>query len=88
MIRQPDLAVVTGAFSFTGNHVARRLLKQGVRIRTLTRRPDQPTPSAALWKLPLRTGGSSSLKSSRGGVVPRDGRTGLGTERQTAAAAS
>ena len=29
----PDLAVVTGAFSYTGSYVARRLLDQGVRIR-------------------------------------------------------
>ena len=40
----PDLAVVTGAFSYTGNYISRRLLKQGVRVRTLTRRPDQPNP--------------------------------------------
>ncbi len=40
----PDLAVVTGAFSYTGNYIAQRLLKQGVRVRTLTRRPDQPNP--------------------------------------------
>ena len=37
----PDMAVVTGAFSYTGNYVARRLLKQGVLIRTLTRRSDR-----------------------------------------------
>ncbi len=35
----PDLAVVTGAFSYTGGYVARRLLDQGVRVRTLTRSP-------------------------------------------------
>ena len=37
----PDLAVVTGAFGYTGRHVARRLLDQGVRVRTLTRRRDR-----------------------------------------------
>ena len=36
----PDLAVVTGAFSYTGRYVARRLLDQGVHVRTLTRSPD------------------------------------------------
>ncbi len=36
----PDLAVVTGAFSYTGRYVTRRLLDQGVRVRTLTRSPD------------------------------------------------
>ncbi len=37
----PDLAVVTGAFGYTGRHVARRLLDQGVHVRTLTRRQDR-----------------------------------------------
>ena len=37
----PDLAVVTGAFGYTGRYVARRLLDQGVRVRTLTRRQDR-----------------------------------------------
>ena len=36
----PDLAVVTGAFSYTGKYVTRRLLDQGVHVRTLTRSPD------------------------------------------------
>ena len=38
-MRHPDLAVVTGAFGYTGGYVARRLIDQGVRVRTLTRRP-------------------------------------------------
>ena len=37
----PNLAVVTGAFGYTGRHVARRLLDRGVRVRTLTRRHDR-----------------------------------------------
>ena len=37
----PDLPVVTGAFSYTGRYVARRLLDQGVRVRTLARSPDR-----------------------------------------------
>ena len=37
----PDLAVVTGAFSYTGQYVARRLLDQGVRVRTLARSLDR-----------------------------------------------
>lgn len=36
----PELAVVTGAFSFTGRYVARRLINQGVEVKTLTRHPD------------------------------------------------
>ena len=37
---QPDLAVVTGAFSYTGGFIARRLLRSGVCVTTLTRHPD------------------------------------------------
>ena len=40
----PSLAVVTGAFSYTGRYVARRLLDQGVRVRTLTRSPNAEDP--------------------------------------------
>lgn len=40
----PDLAVVTGAFSYTGSFIARRLLDDGVRVRTLTRRDDPASP--------------------------------------------
>jgi uncharacterized protein YbjT (DUF2867 family) len=35
------LDVVTGAFSFTGRHIAERLLEQGRSVRTLTRRPPE-----------------------------------------------
>jgi uncharacterized protein YbjT (DUF2867 family) len=40
----PELAVVTGAFSYTGSFIARRLLDDGVRVRTLTRRDDPGNP--------------------------------------------
>ena len=33
----PNIAVVTGAFSYTGRYVIRHLLDQGVLVRTLTR---------------------------------------------------
>jgi uncharacterized protein YbjT (DUF2867 family) len=36
------LDVVTGAFSFTGRHIAERLLAQGRSVRTLTRTPPAP----------------------------------------------
>lgn len=42
----PGLHVVTGAFSFTGAHVARVLLERGERVRTLSRRPDPGHPLA------------------------------------------
>lgn len=35
-----DRAVVTGAFSYTGGHIARLLLGQGVAVTTLSRHPD------------------------------------------------
>lgn len=38
------LSVVTGAFSFTGKYIARRLLERGERVRTLTGHPDRPDP--------------------------------------------
>ena len=41
-----ELDVVTGAFSFTGRHIAEALLARGRRVRTLTRRPD-PTHALA-----------------------------------------
>src|SRR5690348_14212804 len=36
-----ELHVVTGAFGFTGRHVARRLLDAGISVRTLTGHPDR-----------------------------------------------
>jgi NADH dehydrogenase len=36
------LDVVTGAFSFTGRFIARRLIEQGRRVRTLTNHPERP----------------------------------------------
>ena len=38
------LDVVTGAFGFTGQHIAAWLLGEGRRVRTLTRNPDRPHP--------------------------------------------
>ena len=44
-----DAAVdlVTGAFSYSGSHIARRLLESGRRVRTLTFHPDRPHPLRA-----------------------------------------
>jgi uncharacterized protein YbjT (DUF2867 family) len=39
-----ELAIVTGAFSYTGSFIARRLLVDSVRVRTLTRRDDPASP--------------------------------------------
>ena len=43
-VTHPHLAVVTGAFGFTGRYVARRLLEMGVSVRTLTNHPDRSDP--------------------------------------------
>jgi uncharacterized protein YbjT (DUF2867 family) len=40
----PPLDLVTGAFSYSGSHIARRLLDAGHRVRTLSFHPDRPHP--------------------------------------------
>ena len=51
----PELDVVTGAFSYTGRHIAEALLARGRRVRTLARRPDPSHPLAAQIEVaPLR----------------------------------
>ena len=44
MSKQPPLSVVTGAYSFTGKYIARRLLGLGEKVRTLTGHPDRDHP--------------------------------------------
>ena len=44
----PYSAVVTGAFSYTGRYIARRLLDQGVVVKTLTNRPASHDPFGGL----------------------------------------
>ncbi|MGA8923608.1 MAG: NAD-dependent epimerase/dehydratase family protein, partial [Candidatus Dormiibacterota bacterium] len=39
---EPGFDVVTGAFGFTGRFIARRLLAQERRVRTLTNHPQRP----------------------------------------------
>jgi NADH dehydrogenase len=39
---EPGFDVVTGAFSYTGRYIARRLLSQERRVRTLTNHPNRP----------------------------------------------
>ena len=40
----PETAVVTGAFSYTGRYIAHRLLNEGARVSTLTRRSSADDP--------------------------------------------
>ena len=47
-LTHPNTAIVTGAFSYTGRYVARRLLDEGVSVRTLTRIPEREGPFGGL----------------------------------------
>lgn len=40
----PEVNVITGAFSYTGKYITRRLLAMGKAVRTLTGHPDNPNP--------------------------------------------
>ena len=42
--------VVTGAFSYTGKYITRRLLDQGAQVITLTNHPNRPDPFAGRVK--------------------------------------
>ena len=42
-----ELNVVTGAFGYTGKYIARRLLADGIRVKTLTGHPERPNPFVA-----------------------------------------
>ena len=44
MVTPPPLDLVTGAFSYSGSHIARRLLDAGHRVRTLSFHPDRRHP--------------------------------------------
>ena len=65
----PDLAVVTGAFSYTGRYVTRRLLDEGVRVRTLTRSPDAEDPfGGRVEAAPLNFSDPDGLRRSMQGA--------------------
>jgi nucleoside-diphosphate-sugar epimerase len=68
---EPGFDVVTGAFSFTGRHIARRLLAQERRVRTLTRRPQPPgTEDIKVDIAPLQfTDRAALVESLRGADV-------------------
>jgi uncharacterized protein YbjT (DUF2867 family) len=44
------MIVVTGAFSYTGKYITRRLLEQGAQVSTLTNHPSHPDPFAGRVK--------------------------------------
>ena len=65
----PDFAVVTGAFSYTGRYVTRRLLDLGVRVRTLTRSPNAEDPFGGRVEVaPLDFSDADGLRRSMQGA--------------------
>jgi uncharacterized protein YbjT (DUF2867 family) len=66
MASSDRLCVVTGAFGYTGRHIARMLLDSGVRVRTLTNHPRDPDPFAGAVEIrPLRFSRPDELRESR-----------------------
>jgi uncharacterized protein YbjT (DUF2867 family) len=64
------LDVVTGAFSYTGAAIARLLLDQGRRVRTLTGHPNRHGPGpSAIEAFPYRFDDLAALRSSLGGAT-------------------
>jgi uncharacterized protein YbjT (DUF2867 family) len=61
-----ELDVVTGAFSYTGRHIAEELLARGRRVRTLTRRPDPSHPLASRVEVAPLVFDDSLVESLRG----------------------
>ena len=60
---------VTGAFRFTGRHIATRLLDRGDSVRNLTNHPDRPDPfRARVSCAPLALDDPDALVSALGGV--------------------
>jgi len=65
-----DLDVVTGAFSFTGGFIARRLLESGRLVRTLTNHPQRPGFLGGVDVAPLQfTDRDALVESLRGADV-------------------
>ena len=68
-VGHPELVVVTGAFGYTGGYVARRLVGEGVRVRTLSRRPAGQNPLGELVEtVPLDFADPDGLRRSLEGA--------------------
>ena len=66
----PELAAVTGAFSYTGRAIAERLLAEGWRVRTLSRREAPADPLAArIETTPLQFVDRKALAKSLEGAL-------------------
>jgi uncharacterized protein YbjT (DUF2867 family) len=65
----PPLDLVTGAFSYSGSHIARRLLDAGRRVRTLSFHPGRPHPlQPSVEAFPYRFEDPEALARSLEGV--------------------
>lgn len=65
-----ELHVVTGAFGYSGRHIAARLLEQGFRVRTLTNSPDRPNPFGGRVEVrPFRFDDEVALAESLAGAA-------------------
>jgi NADH dehydrogenase len=65
-----ELNAVTGAFGYTGNYIARRLLARGTRVLTLTGHPERPNSFGAQVAVePFRFDNPMALAECLGGVA-------------------
>jgi len=65
-----ELNVVTGAFGYTGSYIARRLLANGYRVRTLTSHPSRPNEFANRVEVaPLDFNDPRGLRQSLSGAA-------------------
>ena len=68
MQAEPRLSVVTGAFGFSGRHIARKLLQRGERVRTLTKHRDASLRHKDIEVAPLDFGDIRSLTEAMTGA--------------------
>jgi NADH dehydrogenase len=65
-----ELNVVTGAYSFTGKYIARRLLSAGKKVKTLTSHPDREHPfGETVLAIPYNFGDPEALAESLSGAT-------------------
>lgn len=65
-----EIHLVTGAFGYSGRHMAAQLLEQGHEVRTLTGHPDRPDPfGGRVAVFPLRFDDPDALRRALDGVM-------------------
>lgn len=70
IVPDSEMNIVTGAFSYTGQYITRRLLSLGNEVRTLTRNPDCKNPfSDQVAAFPFNFDRPSDLRESLRGVA-------------------